>query len=124
MPDQHGLHNYTDSDFLKTYKHFAHMGFGFSFSENGQFVRSLITDHFSHFPLWMYRVLQCKSLIFREKEKKRKKHVKLKKKCNLYWKEQFLIRREILLRAIGVLMTDADHQENLVYYLDMSFWCS
>lgn len=79
MPDQHGLHNYTGSDFLKTYKHFAHMGFGFSFSENGQFVRSLITDHFSHFPLWMYTVLQCKSSIFRGKEKKGKKHVKLKK---------------------------------------------
>lgn len=58
------------------------------------------------------------------KRKKKKEACETEKKCNLYWKEQFLIRREILLRAIGVLMTDADHQENLVYYLDMSFWCS
>lgn len=122
MPDPYGLHNCIGSDFLKTYKHFAHMGFGFSFRQNGQFVRSLITNHFSHFPLWIARLLQCKSSVFMEKEKK--KYVKLKIKCNLYWKEQFLISTEILLRAIGVLMTDADHQENLIYYLDMSFWWS
>lgn len=54
MPDQHGLHNCIGSDFLKTYKQFAHMGFGFSFSQNGQFVRSLITNHFSHFPLFLF----------------------------------------------------------------------
>lgn len=57
-------------------------------------------------------------------KRKKKKYVKLKIKCDLYWKEQFLISTEILLRAIGVLMTDADHQENLIYFLDMSFWCS
>lgn len=68
--DQHGLHNFIGSDFLKTYKHFAHMGFGFSFSPNGQFVRSLITNHFSHFPLSISRVLQCKSSVFRGKGKK------------------------------------------------------
>lgn len=71
VPDQHGLHNCIGSDFPKTYKHFAHTGFGFSFSQNGQLVRSFITNHFSHFLIWISRVLQCKSSILREKEKKK-----------------------------------------------------
>lgn len=53
-----------------------------------------------------------------------KKYVKQQILCNLYWKEEFLISSQIVLRGIEILVTDADHKENLIYYLDKSFWCS
>lgn len=87
MPDQHGLHNCIGCDFLKTYKHFAHMGFGFSFRQNGQFVRSLITNHFSHFPLLISRVLQCKKFNIQGNREK--------KACETENKMQSLLERAI-----------------------------
>lgn len=44
--------------------------------------------------------------------------------CNLFWKEEFLISSQIVLRGIEILMTDANRKEKLIYYLDTSFWCS
>lgn len=38
--------------------------------------------------------------------------------------EEFFICCQILLRQIEILMTDTDHKENLIYYLNVSFWCS
>lgn len=53
-----------------------------------------------------------------------KKYVKQQILCNLYWKKEFLISSQIVLRGIEILVTDADHKENFIYYLDKSFWCS
>lgn len=51
-------------------------------------------------------------------------YVKQQIQCNRFWKEGFLINCQILLRQIEILTTNADHKENLIYYLDVSFWCS